>query len=172
MEPITTGAVLTTLGKLGAGAASTPIRNLLNKRLLRLRVAFTSARSAGKMHVKISPWAIRGWLGRDDVQSQLSAGTSAAVNSAIQNLAWRLAGDEDKRQADAAVVLGLVLDEYLRAHAPADANVLANGWTQSKIESEGEQTRNALQDQTSLLLDAFKGQDTLEGDLAKLHPWR
>lgn len=172
MEPIATGAVLTTLGKLGAGAASAPIKNLLNKRFLRLRVAFASARSAGKMHIKISPWAIRGWLGRDDVQSQLSAGTSAAVDSAIQNLAWRLAGDEDKRQVDAAAVLGLVLDEYLRAHASADANVLANGWTQSKIESEGEQTRNALQDQTSLLLDAFKGQDTLESDLAKLHPWR
>ncbi|BCW73609.1 hypothetical protein [Arthrobacter sp. NicSoilB8] len=172
MEPIATGAVLTTLGKLGAGAASAPIRNLLNKRLLRLRVAFASARSAEKVRIKISPWAIRGWLGRDDVQSQLSAGTSAAVDSAIQNLAWRLAGDEDKRQTDAAALLGLVLDEYLRAHAPGDANVLANGWTQSKIESEGKQNRNALQDQTSLLLDAFKGQDRLEGDLAKLHPWR
>jgi tetratricopeptide (TPR) repeat protein len=170
MEP--TATVLTTLGKLGAGAASAPIKRLLNKRLLRLRVSFASSRSAKKKHIDISMWAIQDWLGRDDVQTQLAAGTSTAVTSAIQNLAWRLAGDEDKRQEDAAVVLGLVLDEYLRAQAQGDANVLANNWTQSKIESDGGQTRNALEDQTSLLLDAFRGQDLLETDLAKLHPWR
>jgi tetratricopeptide (TPR) repeat protein len=172
MEPTATGALLTTLAKLGAGAVSGPLKSLLSKRLVRLRVSWASARHAKKERIGVSTLAIHNWLHREDVQSQLAVGTSTAVQSAIQNLAWRLTGDEDKRQRDAEVLLGLILREYLRVQPPQDAVVLANDWTHSKIESDGTQTRAAVSNQTGILLDALSGPNAFERDLAKLHPWR
>jgi tetratricopeptide (TPR) repeat protein len=172
MEPIATGPVLTALGKLGAGAASGSLKNLLNKRLLRFRVSWASAHSAKRMRIEVSPRAIRHWLSRDDVQRQLSAGTSTALESAVKNLAWRLAGEEETREKAAAVLLRLVLQEYLRAQSPADAVVLANGWTQSEVRSDGDHTRTIVADQTDILLEALKQPDMFEKDVAKLHPWR
>lgn len=172
MEPIATGSLLTALGKLGAGAASGSLKNLLNKRLLRVRVSRASAKRAQRMRIEVNPRAIRLWLDRDDVQNQLSAGTSTAVQSAVQNLAWRLAGEDSKRMTDAVALLGLILQEYLRAQTPQDAVVLANDWTQSSVQSDGDQTRTTVTDQAGILLEALRQPDTFEKDVAKLHPWR
>lgn len=171
MEPITTGLV-NSLGKLGAGVASGALKNLLRKRLLRYRVSSAAARKAKEARIQVSPLAIHGWLGRDDVRSQLCAGTSKSIETAIENLAWRLDGNEGTRHANATTLLKLVLDEYLRTQSPQDAHVVANGWTQAKIESDGERTRTAVNDQTSILLEVLEGPDVFDDDLTYLHPWR
>jgi len=171
MEPITTG-LATSLGKLGAGVASGALKNLLRKRLLRWRVSSAAARKAKEARIQVSALAIRSWLGRDDVRNQLCAGTTKSIETAIENLAWRLGGSEDTRQANAITLLKLVLDEYLRCQSQHDAHVLANGWTQAKIDSDGERTRTALNDQTGVILEVLAGPDVFDDDLAYLHPWR
>ncbi|MFJ4286840.1 tetratricopeptide repeat protein [Paenarthrobacter nicotinovorans] len=172
MEPTSTGTLLMSLGKLGAGAASGALKGIVNKRLLRLRVSFASARKAKKNDIVVGPKAIRDWLRRDDVQSQLESGTSADVEAAVRNLAWRLAGEDSKRQKDALTLLGIILDEYLRALMTSDATVLANRRTLSKIESKSEEIRSDLEDRTGLILQAMTLPDVFVDDLAKLHPWR
>lgn len=163
---------LTALGKLGAGAVSGPLKNLLAKRSLRYRVSRASSRTAKEKGIRVSRRAIHLWLSRSDVQLQLSTGTSTSIESAVRALAWRLEGDETQREKDAAVVLRLVLQEYLRAHRTQDAIVLKGDWTDSKIESETEEIRSTVTEQTEIILEALERSEVFERDLAKLHPWR
>ena len=175
MEPISTGAVALALVKLGAGPASSVLKGLLAKKLLRLRVSWVSGRVARSNGIRISMRAIHGWLARSDVREQLAAGSAEAVESAVRSLAWLLPlADGVSREQQALILLELVVAEYHRAQSPQDAVVLGTAYARNQTIASTKQLSEQGSAQTTTILEAISAQapEVFAEDLRRLHTWR
>lgn len=175
MEPVTTGTLASALVKLGAGAAAGPIKDLLNKKVLRFRVAWAASAAAKDHGIPITRKAIRRWLARPDVRDQLAVGSATSVDSAVKNLAWLLPKVSlGQRDQHALELLQLILDEYQRAQSPQSATVLGTAYTQNQITASTKQLGEEVREHSANILEAITAQspEIFAADLRKLHPWR
>lgn len=161
MDPASSSLV-PVLARLGGAG----LKRALARPLLRVRVSWRAWRRARHAGIGVSITAILGWLGRRDVRNQLDEGGFSAADSAVKNLAWRMAGTSE---ADAARVVGYVLDEFLRALPLQDAVATGVARTTKRITDASEAIRvdiqsipNAINERTSIF----------NRDLLALHPWR
>ncbi len=110
----TTGAALQALARV-AGRA---IGKVLANPVRRAAVAWKASRRAQDLNISVSAVAIFRWLSRRDVRSHLDAQDPHLVDSALTNLAWRIAG---RSVEHAGQVLVLVVEEYRKALSTREA---------------------------------------------------
>jgi tetratricopeptide (TPR) repeat protein len=159
---MTTTAILGTLAKL-AGAQ---FAKLLDRPLVRVRVAWRVRGRARGAAMGLTFRAVYGWLARKDVRDQLNEGGLQSVESAVQNLAWRIDGTS---REDAIRAVGWVLDEYLRVLPAKDAIAVSTYRTRKVIGDESANIRFDI----SQIPDAIGDRALIFArDLMQLRPWR
>ena len=172
MEPLTTAGLAGPLLKAAASVATGPAKSLLSKKSQRVKVAFFAARKAKDRRIAVSWGSIRRWLARADAQQQLAVGTSEAVESAVSNLAWLIAGDGADRQGQAQELLFIVLIEFLRTSEPSAATALSTAWISEQVAAEGQATRDAIDRGHEAILRQLSAPQVFADDIRSLHPWR
>lgn len=173
MDPTTSAAAISALAKAAAGFAGGPARSILGSRTRRFRVSWSAAREGKRRGILVSRRSIRKWLSRPDVQEQLRLGTSDAVGTATDNLAWLLAGEtRNDREGQAQELLFVILVEFIRAHDPKDAEALSTSWLSQQVAAEGQATREAIDASSQTIIDRISAPQVFRDDLKQLHPWR
>ena len=172
MEPVTSGSLVATLLKLGAGSAAGPLKSLLKRKTLRRRVARRTAKAAKPLGIQVARKDLRHWLGEPEVQNQLSVGRASEVESCVHALSVLIGAEPNEGESRARQLLSLVLSEYHRAQSSQDGVVLATSWVQDQVAAEATATRGHIDSQTGAILDALGSDSVFEQDLNKLHPWR
>ena len=159
---MTTAAVVGILAKV-AGAEFT---KLLDRPLVRMKVAWRVRSDAHGASIGVSFWAIYTWLARQDVRDALDEGGLESVESAVRNLAWRIDGAS---REDALRILEWVADEYLRALRLQDGTVVSARRTRKVVVDESAHIRSAI----SQLPDAISDRALVFArDLMQLRRWR
>jgi tetratricopeptide (TPR) repeat protein len=172
MEPVTTGTVAPLLLKAAMSLATGPARSLLSRKTQRVRVAFYASRKARTKGISISRRSIRKWLARPDTREQLANGTPEAVQSALDSLAWLIAGDHEGRQAKASELLFIILIEFVRLQNPSTATALSTAWVSKQVAAEGQAVRDSITWAHDSILNQLSAPQLFTDDIRLLHPWR
>lgn len=145
----------------------------LESKTLRRRVAKRVAKDAPRHGITIKTGSLKQWMQREDVREQLESGSAELVQSAVDNLAWRLSGTEGVKQDEQArTLLALVLFHLLAESDAATATAFSARWTGNQIAAEGAETRGLMVEHHQALVDVLTADSRLGEDLRSLHPWR
>lgn len=173
MEPTITAAALSALSKAVFGSVAGKTKELLDRKELSRRVAKATVKACKKRDIQISRKPIRLWLERDDVKDQISQGSTASVDSALQSLAVFVEGQpSEKRLECAKEVLHVILQEYQRESSTKDAITYGTIWTAGTTVHENLKTQELIVAKTDRILERIDAPESFERTIAHLHPWR
>jgi len=172
MEPVLTTTVAPALLDVCASYAAAPPMSFLRRKTTRVRAAFAASREAKARGIRVSRRAIHRWFARSDVQDQLRVGTAHAIESAVDNLAWLIAGEPEHRERRAPELLFVILIELIRTYDPSAATAHSTAWISQQVASEGTATRDTLNASTTAILDQLSAARVFPEDLRSFHPWR
>lgn len=145
--------------------------DVLRKRTRRTRVARAAARTSRMEGIRVTPRAIRRWLGREDSSRLIEARTEAALAEAARSLSVVIAGEAaDVREASARIVLAHVLRAYVHDLNPSEATRLTAAWVEATTRHEGEATRAALAAVEAGLHSRLDAKSSFEANLGLLPP--
>jgi len=163
-------ALAGTLLKNGAALAKEPVRKFLADRTLRRRVARKTTIKAGACGVAVSKRKLRRWLGTSLAADQLATGKSEALEAAVEGLRDTGSTGQLERE-EAAKVLEIVLDQFLRESDASDAVATSTEWVTRSVEGSEARLGARFDVLPERILDAL-GTSDANDDLARLHPWR
>jgi tetratricopeptide (TPR) repeat protein len=111
-------------------AVSGPAKNLARP----FRVAHATAREAKRANIKITARTVRHWLRSDATRTLFKGYSDAALETVVSRLAWMAPGaTAAAREANTATVVGMILRNYLRYSAPAEATGQSFAWLDQRI---------------------------------------
>jgi hypothetical protein len=130
MDPLT----LANLAKIAKPAVTAAVSGPAKKRAHPFRVARATAREAKRANINITARTVRHWLQSDATRSLFREYSDAALDAAASRLAWMAPGaTADAREANTATVVGMILRNYLRYSAPAEATGQSFDWLDQRI---------------------------------------
>lgn len=171
MEPIST-TVAPALIDVAAAYAAAPAMSFLRRKTAAVRVAFAASREARLQGIPVSRRAIYRWLARSDVQEQLRVGTAYAIKSAVDNLAWVIAGEPEHRKRQALELLFIILIELIRTYDPSAAVARSTSWISQQVAGDGAATRDTVNASATAILDQLSAPKVFAEDIRSFHPWR
>lgn len=172
MDPVTLTAISHVAQAAKAVATATvsgPIRRLT----LRRRVAFSTSRQARRHGLRIGYRPLFKWLNAATTREQIEAHTSDSMSEAVQALSDLLPGSATaQRDADALVVLKLVLSNLLAKSSPSEAVAQSREWLTADLAAEFTETRLSVERSESHVLRRLDARDRFELNVQMLPPRR
>ncbi|MHC6176372.1 tetratricopeptide repeat protein [Glutamicibacter sp. X7] len=172
MDPISSAA-LSIISEQILGRLSNAAKDKLASKRSVARIAKSVSEASNDAGIKISARALRKWLRRDDVQDQLFAGASVAIESAIESLAVIVEKQTpSNRKESAKSVLFYTFQAYQRELPLKEGILVGNEWLKNTYSNESQETRNEITNSKVEILKEIQSTTHIDKALQSLHPWR
>lgn len=172
MDPTTLTAI-SHVAQAAKAATTATVSSPVRRFTLRYRVALTTKFQSRRHGISIRYRDLVRWLKSRPTRDQFAEHTAASMEEAIQSLSALLPGPaSERKQAEALLVLKLVLHNLLSAAEPSDAVAQSHEWLMSNLDVQFSETRAAVQEAQSQVLQRLDARDNFETGLQALPPWR
>ncbi|MFE9647659.1 hypothetical protein ACFYO0_26795 [Streptomyces sp. NPDC006365] len=168
VDPVLPSVLAKWAGPMASRFAMNGVKKLTRNR----RVARAAAKRAAAVGVPVTAKSLRVWLSRADTAQQLRQCTECSLEQAARQLTYVIPrGEAGQRQADALLVLQIVMEEYVRSAASAEASLVTGGWGRQTTEEDGAKTREQVQELRENVLGRMDARTDFDDALRTLSPW-
>ncbi|MFF7134002.1 hypothetical protein ACFZBZ_16790 [Streptomyces sp. NPDC008196] len=168
VDPVSPSVLAKWAGPMASRFAMNGIKKLTRNR----RVARAAAKKAAAAGVPVTAKSLRVWLARADTAQQLRQCTERSLEEAARQLRYVIPRREPgERQADALLVLQLVMEEYVRSAAPSEASLVTGDWGRQTTQEDGAKTREQVHELRENVLGRMDARTDFDAGLRTLSPW-
>lgn len=168
MEPISTAV----LAKWAGPQVSRFAVNRFGSLSRRWRVSRAAAKRAAAAGIPVTRKSIHTWLSREDTVLKLQQCTEHSLAETAAQLVFLIPGsDIEQRQRGSLRVLQIVMEEYVRTAAPAEALLTTSGWALQTTADEAAKTREKIEEAQSGILGRLDAHTEFAAMLASFSPW-